>query len=90
MLGYIVVASAQTVYATRLRTSPWTEIANPCQFVGVQYRDARIVIKGCSEKAVPVSAYLELTAVLRPLAKSIMYGEPCSTVPIYKQPRKQS
>lgn len=45
----------------------------------------RIVIKGCSDKPVPPSAYLELTRLLKPYAQSIMYGEPCSTVPIYKR-----
>lgn len=49
-----------------------------------QYKDARIVIKGCSNLPVPRSAYVELTRLLRPVAKSIMYGEPCSTVPLYK------
>lgn len=51
------------------------------------YEDKRIVIKGCSDKPVPPSAYVELTRKLQPYAKSIMYGEPCSTVPIYKKPR---
>lgn len=49
-----------------------------------QYKDARIVIKGCSNKPVPTQAYVKLTAALKPFAKSIMYGEPCSTVPLYK------
>lgn len=52
------------------------------------YEDARIVIKGCSDKVVPPSAYVKLTEMLRPYAKIIMYGEPCSTVPLYKKPRK--
>ncbi len=49
------------------------------------YQGQRIVIKGCSDKPVPPAAYLALTHRLRPIAKSIMYGEPCSTVPIYKK-----
>ena len=52
-----------------------------------QYKDVKLVIKGCSNKPVPVSAYVELTRRLTPYASSIMYGEPCSTVPIYKKPK---
>ena len=50
-----------------------------------QYRDQRVVIKGCGDVPVPVSAYVELTQRLTPVAKSLMFGEPCSTVPIYKR-----
>ena len=52
------------------------------------YQDERVVIKGCSEKEVPPFAYAEITGALKPFAQSIMYGEPCSTVPIFKRPRK--
>jgi len=52
-----------------------------------QYKDAKVVIKGCSKVAVPASAFVEATRLLRPLASSIMFGEPCSTVPVYKKPR---
>lgn len=51
----------------------------------VQYQNQRIVIKGCGDLPVPTSAYVELTRILTPHVKSIMYGEPCSTVPIYKR-----
>lgn len=50
-----------------------------------QYRDQRIVLKGCGDTPVPVSAYVELTKKLTPIVKSLMFGEPCSTVPIYKR-----
>lgn len=52
------------------------------------HAEKRVVIKGCSEKDVPPSAYLHMTQALQPYAQSIMYGEPCSTVPIFKRPRK--
>ena len=50
-----------------------------------KYRDQRVVVKGCGEIAVPDSAYIDITVKLTSLAKSIMYGEPCSTVPIFKR-----
>ncbi len=50
-----------------------------------QYRDQRVVIKGCGDIDIPTAAYVELTKRLTPIVKSIMFGEPCSTVPIYKR-----
>ena len=49
------------------------------------FRDKRVVVKGCGDKKIPESAFVEITKMLRPVVKSIMYGEPCSTVPIYKR-----
>ncbi len=49
------------------------------------YRDKRVVVKGCGDLPVGEFAYLEIAKLLRPVAKSIMYGEPCSTVPIFKK-----
>jgi len=49
------------------------------------FEGARVVIKGCANPNVPVSAYVEITRLLSPVVRSIMYGEPCSTVPIYKR-----
>lgn len=51
------------------------------------YRDARVVVKGCSKLPVPLNAYVELSTRLLPVVKSLMFGEPCSTVPLYKAPK---
>ena len=48
------------------------------------FRDKKICVKGCGNLPVPDSAYVEITRILSPVAKSIMYGEACSTVPIMK------
>jgi hypothetical protein len=50
-----------------------------------EFRDQRIVVKGCGDLPIGNYAYAEVTSRLSPVAKSIMYGEPCSTVPIYKK-----
>ncbi len=49
------------------------------------YADQRVVIKGCGETPIADYVYMEITKLLRPVAKSIMYGEPCSTVPVFKK-----
>jgi hypothetical protein len=49
------------------------------------YTDQRVVVKGCGETPIGESAYVAITQKLRPTVKSIMYGEPCSTVPVYKK-----
>ena len=49
------------------------------------YRNERVIIKGCSQVPVPEFAYVEITRLLKPLVKSLMFGEACSTVPLYKK-----
>jgi len=57
---------------------------NPQEFEG-----KRVVIKGCGDVKIPASAYVAVSFLLRPVVKSLMYGEPCSTVPIYKEALKK-
>ncbi len=51
-----------------------------------EYAGKRVVIKGCGDVVLPEAAYVAITQKLQPVVKSIMYGEPCSTVPVYKAP----
>lgn len=50
-----------------------------------EFEDKRVVIKGCGEKEIPAYAYTAISNQLLPKVKSLMYGEPCSTVPVYKK-----
>lgn len=51
----------------------------------VEYQDKKVVVKGCGDIEIPPSAYLEISNKLTPYVSTLMYGEPCSTVPIYKR-----
>ena len=89
--AYMLVATYAAPYADDIA------LATPEQFVEIaflkkiaaldiaEYEGQRVVVKGCSDKPVPPSAYLEITRRLQPVALSILYGEPCSTVPVYKK-----
>ena len=52
-----------------------------------EYQDKPVIVKGCSRKPVPQNAYIQLIQKLQPVARSIMYGEACSSVPLYKKPK---
>jgi hypothetical protein len=89
--AYMLVASllqpvsAGLVYADEA-TAPVKKLLENIQQLDVSaFTDQRIVLKGCGELPIPEEAYIKATERLRPVAKSIMYGEPCSTVPVYKK-----
>lgn len=91
MWAYMLVASylqpvaADVVFGDKdlaLRTS---FMKNLLSIEVESFRDQRVVVRGCGDIPVGEFAYLEITRLLRPVAKSIMYGEPCSTVPIFKK-----
>lgn len=62
------------IFLDQFSTHPWNT-----------YSGAKVVIKGCSKVEVPAAVYVEATRLLMPFASSIMFGEPCSTVPVYKR-----
>ena len=66
-----------------LEIALWENVINELDLE--EYRDARLIIKGCSNKEIPESAYIALSRKLQPIAKAIMFGEACSTVPLFKQ-----
>ncbi len=92
--AYMLAGVALTPYSHEVYFGTVAEIKEKIQLANIRdmdttpYSDKRMVIKGCGEEDMSAAAYLEVTKKLLPVAKSIMYGEPCSTVPIYKQARK--
>ena len=91
--AYMLVSTAVQPYALLVTAGNSQELERSIFSAFIQnlditpYIDARVVIKGCSKLPVPLSAYTELTARLQEHVKSLMFGEPCSTVPLYKRPK---
>ncbi len=94
--AYMLVASslqpfaADIVFGDEQKMISTLLLKNIDAIKGEEYTDQRVVIKGCGDISIPDTAYVEITAKLRPYVKSIMYGEPCSTVPVYKKPKPPS
>ena len=92
--AYMLVAASASAYASDVfQGTPDEYVKNyvlrSLQEIDYQsWEGKRLVIKGCGERTVPAAAYLEITKQLRPFARSIMYGEPCSTVPVFKKKDK--
>lgn len=91
MWAYMLVASnlqpvaKEVVFGEEKNILQTLLLRNLGTIKGEEYADKRVVVKGCGEVTIPESAYVEITNKLRPFVKSIMYGEPCSTVPIFKR-----
>lgn len=89
--AYMLLASALTGIAKSIDFGSNSEVENKLLIENIrqldlrEYTDARVVIKGCSNRVVPEEAWIALTTHLQPVAKSILFGEPCSTVPVYKK-----
>ena len=91
MWAYMLVASllqpiaTEIIFGTEAYAKENTLLRNIETINTDAYNDARVVIKGCGELPIGEVAYIAITKKLRPVAKSIMYGEPCSTVPVFKK-----
>ncbi len=88
--AYMLLANAIQPYAHRYIFGDMLMLNNILFYDAIakinteDFRDTRVIIKGCSDIDVPVSAYVEISNKLLPVVKSLMYGEACSNVPIYK------
>lgn len=92
--AFMLVASALTPHAKRVvqgnaETLETVLFIESLQKINPEdYRDARVVVKGCGDEKVPFAAYAELTSRLQPVVKNLMFGEPCSTVPVFKRAKE--
>lgn len=83
--SYLQPVASDVIFGTEEKAREEVFLRNIRRIDMREFQDQRVVVKGCGELPIGESAYLEITKALRPVAKSIMYGEPCSTVPIFKR-----
>ena len=89
--AYVLVSTYLQPYAARVIHGSLELLENILYYeiiekINIQiYKNARVIIKGCTQDSIPENAYLLLIQKLQPLAHSIMYGEACSTVPLFKR-----
>ena len=83
--SYLQPVASEVVFGTAAEIKNMLLLKNIALLPVNDFADKRVVIKGCGDLPVGEAAYLLATKMLRPVAKSIMYGEPCSTVPIFKK-----
>lgn len=84
-ISYLQPLAKEIVLGTEKETYRSIFLKNISAINREEYLDKRVVVKGCGETTIDDFAYAEATRILLPVAKSIMYGEPCSTVPVYKK-----
>ena len=91
MWAYMLVASmlqpvaTEIIFGNEIISKENILLRNIASIDAPKFTDTRVVIKGCGDLPIAEAAYIAITNKLRPVAKSIMYGEPCSTVPVYKK-----
>lgn len=86
---YLQPLAKEVIYGTKENVLDQILLKNINAIDPKEYDEKRVVVKGCGDKKIPEAAYVAISGLLTPVAKSIMYGEPCSTVPIYKAAKKR-
>lgn len=86
---YLQPFAKEIIYGTKENVSDQILLKNINAIDSKEFDEKRVVVKGCGDKKIPEAAYVAISGLLTPVAKSIMYGEPCSTVPIYKAAKKK-
>lgn len=95
MWAYMLVASglkpvaSDILYGNKEEAVRQLALKKVVQTDTEQFRDQRVVLKGCGDKVVPADVYIALMKKLQPVVKSVMFGEPCSTVPVYKKKQEK-
>lgn len=82
---YLAPVARELIFGDEKEAFRQTFIQNIRDIRGEDFSGERVFIKGCGELPIPEFAYMEITKKLIPHVKSIMYGEPCSTVPVFKR-----
>lgn len=94
MWAYMLVASMLNGIALSVFSGTGEQLAERLLLDNIEsidianYHDKRVVIKGCGDIPLPESAFIAITYKLQPVVKSLMYGEPCSTVPVFKRKKE--
>jgi hypothetical protein len=89
--AYMLIATYLTSFAKKTVVGSMQELENAIfqdiisNFTIDDYKNKPVIIKGCANKPIPETAYIQLIEKLQPIAKSIMFGEACSSVPLYKK-----
>lgn len=85
IVSYLQPVAVDIYFGNELEVKKQILIQNIAALSTEEFIDKRVVVKGCGALPIDEAAYIEITKKIRPVAKSIMYGEPCSTVPIFKR-----
>lgn len=85
---YLQPQASEIILATPAAARQQQLIRNIASLEAAPFTDQRVVVKGCGDEEMPAAAYLEIAKKLRPVVRSLMYGEPCSTVPLFKKAAK--